>query len=427
MNPSVRLRAFAAAAAMSLSATACGPPASDMAAAGQEPGATVRDSAGIEIVENHIPVWDSGEFWTVDSEPEFVLGGLEASGDSAHLIWQVRGAKPLSDGRIAMLTPRGDRKVLVYEPSGRLSAAFARSGKGPGEFQDPVAMQVLPGDTIAVWDFMFGPVYYFNPSGKILRERRIDLGALMEATRTESRKPGENPWPLPDGSFGMSVHPTDWSPPDRSGEVYRAPIGFVRIDSAYSVHSFGGWWEELETLSSQWGDNLYSIMPFGTSAAIRFGGEPLSAYVTNNDSYEIHQFSATGALRRILRRSVDPVAVTDEEYEVWRAFAEERNPHRDWRKWDQVMVDLPRRRHPIIQGMMVDSDGFLWIADRRPYRSDTSDYSVFDPEGRWLGTVHVPARSTYWIGEDFILARRLDHDTGIESVERYRLDRRGRG
>ena len=415
-----------ATAVLSLSATACGLPASDMAVAGQDPGATVRDSAGIEIVENHAPVWDSGEFWTVDPEPEFVLGGLEASGDSAHFIWQVRGAKPLSDGRIAVFTPRGDRKVLVYEPTGRLSAAFARSGRGPGEFHSPVAMQVLPGDTIAIWSFMFGPVYYFDSSGTILRERRIDLGALMAATRTETRKPGERPWPLPDGSFGMSVHPVDWARPDRSGVVYRAPIGFARIDSAYSVHSFGGWWGDLETLSSQRGENLYSQVPFATSAALTFGGEPLSAYVTNNDSYEVHQFSATGVLQRIVRRSVDPVPVTDEEYETWRAFAEELNPNRDWRQWDRLTGELPRPYHPIIMGMRVDTEGFLWILDGLPYRGDTSDFSVFDPEGRWLGTVHVPAPGTFWIGEDFILARQVDHDTGVESVERFRLNRRGR-
>ena len=180
LNPvtqrTVRLRALAA-AALPIAATACGTPASEAAAAGQDPGATIRDSAGIEIVESHAPVWGPGDFWTVDPEPEFVLGGLGESGDSAHLIWQVRGAKPLSDGRIAMLTPGGDRKVLVYEPTtGRLSAAFARSGRGPGEFFHPVGMQVLPGDTIAVWDFMFGPVYYFDPSGRIVRERRIDWG-----------------------------------------------------------------------------------------------------------------------------------------------------------------------------------------------------------------------------------------------------------
>ncbi len=422
----VRLRAPTAMATLVLSAAACGTPPSE-AAAGQDPGATIRDSAGIEIVENHAPVWESGEFWTVDPEPEFVLGGLGESGDSAHLIWQVRGAKPLSDGRIALLTPGGDRKVLVYEPTtGRLSAAFGRSGRGPGEFVRPVGMQVLPGDTIVVWDVMFGPVYYFDPSGRIVGERRIDLGALVEATRMDNQQPGEIPWPLPDGSFGMSVHQVEWARPDRSGVVYRAPIGFVRIDSAYSVHRFGGWWGDLETLSSVGGDNLYSGVPFATSAGLTFGGEPLSAYVTNNDSYEVHQFSATGVLQRILRRSVDPLPVTNEEYEEWRTSAEEGNPLRDWRKWDQAAGELPPRHHPIIKGMRVDSEGFLWIRDHLPHRDDTTDFSVFSPEGLWLGTVQFSAPGTFWIGEDFILARRVNHDTGVESVERYRLDRRGK-
>ncbi len=421
-----RLRTLAAAVALVLSAAACGTPPSE-AAAGQDPGATIRDSAGIEIVENHAPVWESGEFWTVDPEPEFVLGGPGELGDSAHFIWQVRGARPLSDGRIALLTPGGDRKVLVYEPTtGRLSAAFGRSGRGPGEFFRPVGMQVLPGDTIAVWDVMFGPVYYFDPSGRIVRERRIDLGALVEATRMDNRQPGEIPWPLPDGSFGMSVHQVEWARPDQSGVVFRAPIGFVRIDSAYSVHRFGGWWGDLETLSSVGGDNLYSGVPFATSAMLTFGGAPLSAYVTNNDSNEVHQFSATGVLRRILRRSVDPVPVTDEEYEDWRASAEEMAPLRDWRRWDRAAAELPPRHHPIIKGMRVDSEGFLWILDRSPHRGDTSGFSVFSPDGRWLGTVHVPAPGTFWIGEDFILAHRVNHETGVESVEGYRLDRRGR-
>ena len=44
----------------------------------QGPQVTVRDSAGIEVVENHFPEWDPAGFWTVDSEPEFVLG---AEGD----------------------------------------------------------------------------------------------------------------------------------------------------------------------------------------------------------------------------------------------------------------------------------------------------------------------------------------------------------
>ena len=85
-------------------------------------------------------------------------------------------------------------------------------------------LQVLQGDTIAVWDFMFRPVYYFDPSGKLLRERRIDLGALIAATRTGNQHPGETVHlPLPDGSFLIETVPSDWQPPAEPGQDLQAP------------------------------------------------------------------------------------------------------------------------------------------------------------------------------------------------------------
>ena len=96
-----------------LSVSACDRPAPEpRPVEPQAVGVTIRDSAGIEIVENHTPVWSDGDFWTVDPEPKFVLGGL----------WNVFRVVPLSDGRVVMLTPDEETKVAVFEPSWRLSA-----------------------------------------------------------------------------------------------------------------------------------------------------------------------------------------------------------------------------------------------------------------------------------------------------------------
>lgn len=409
-----------------LSLSACDPPASEpQPTEPQADRVTIRDSAGIEIVENHAPIWGSDEFWTVDPEPEFVLGGLGAPGDSTHLIWSIIQAVPLSDGRIVMLTPEGDTKVLVFEPSGRLSASFGRTGRGPGEYQYPLRLQVLKGDTIVVWDYMFGPVYYFDPSGKLLGERRIDLGALIAATRAGNQRPGESVhWPLPDGSFLIETVPSDWQPPAEPGQVYRRPTGYVRIDSNYSAHSFG-WWDGRERLSTG-SEYLPSHVPFPAQAITAAGGDPLSVYVTNGDRYEVHQFSMSGALQRILRRTVDPVAFTDYEYEEWKETVQALNPDRDWRRWERVMGGLSRRYHPAILSFWVDSKGFLWIMDRWNWQLGTTEWSVFDGGGRWLGTIPLPGQGIFWVGEDFILGGQVDFDTGLQTVERYRLDRRGR-
>lgn len=400
---------------------ACYGPASEPLSSQQEAaGATIRDSAGIEIVENHAPVWDSTEFWTVDPEPEFVLGGLGTPGDSAHLIWRARQAAPLSDGRIAMLTPMGDRKILVFEPSGRLSAAFGRAGRGPGEFHYPMHMQVLPGDTIVVWDQMFGAIPYFDPSGRLLRERQIDLGAVMAAVRRGDRRPGESVHePLPDGSFLIKVMRPNWQPPAEAGVIYRRPTGYLRIDSTYSAHSFG-WWGDYERFS--WPDgSLPFAVPFPAGSTTAAGGDPLSVYITDGDRFEIRQFSAAGALQRIIRRTIDSLPATDDDLEEWKEFAASVYPNRDWRRWERETEERLSGRHfAAIIDLRVDPAGYLWA-----YDNGRREWSVFNADGRWLGTIALPDVGVTWIGEDAILGSRSDIDTGIQTVERYRLNRRG--
>lgn len=211
----------------------------------QTEGVTVGDSAGVRIVENHAPMWDSAQHWNLESEPLFVIGGASGASDPAtdvsHLVWNIREAVPLSDGRLAMLSPSGDNAVLIFEPSGQLSASFGRKGRGPGEFTYAQHLQVLPGDTIVVWDYMFGPVGYFDPVGTLWRHRRIDLGAMIEAaTPGPSEVLNESvALPLPDGSFLVEVQQHDWQPPIEG--LYQPPLAYLRVDSAYSAHSFG-WW-----------------------------------------------------------------------------------------------------------------------------------------------------------------------------------------
>ena len=58
-----------------LSVSACDRPASQpQPTEPQTVGVTIRDSAGIQIVENRAPVWDSADFWTVDPEPNASCG-----------------------------------------------------------------------------------------------------------------------------------------------------------------------------------------------------------------------------------------------------------------------------------------------------------------------------------------------------------------
>lgn len=403
-------------------ATACTP--DDGIPDSQGSKVTVRDSAGIEVVENHLPEWDPADFWSVDAEPEFVLG---AEGDSSHLVWGVRIARMLSDGRVAMLDPQWDRKVLVFDQTGELSASFARQGRGPGEHNFPQALEVLPGDTIAVWESSFGPVNYFDPSGRLLKERHIDLGAVITATRTDGQHAPESMYrSLPDGSFLVQVHRTDWHPPTTAGTVYRQPLGYVRIDSAYVAHSMGWWGGGQEFVTDDPG--IVPFPPFPIRATANGGGTPLSVYITNGDSFEVHQFSATGGLLRIFRRSVEPRSVSDYDLQLW----SEQNVANARFGFDMAATErahsaLPRSNHAAIHSLQVDQEGYLWVNQAMDREANSSEWSIFDAEGRWLGTLSVPALLVHWVGRDFILGAHVNYTTGVRTIAGYRLRRRTGG
>lgn len=382
----------------------------------ETPTVVLRDSAGIQIVENHAPEWDEGERWTVATEPSVVVGGYRGPGepaDSSHLVWAIAGLAPLSDGRIAVLSSR-EKKLFLFEPSGEFAGAIGREGRGPGEFGYPQHLQVLPGDTLVVWDFMFGAIAYFNTSGELLRDWRVDVGRLMTSLEKWNRRlPESIQLPSTGGSFFVAADlaPPDFYPPS----PYRSPIEYYRIDSLYVAHPFGRW-EEREHIYEP---GVPALVPFPPEAHLAMGGGPISVYISNGDDYEVHQFSYTGTLRRIIRRNVDPIPITASDIAKWK---EDLYPEYSWEPWDAVMAELPPREfRPAVAGLLVDSKGYLWVADRRD--ATTSEWSVIDATGRWLSTVELPLQRVEWIGEDLILGINEDPDTGVEVVEGYRLSR----
>lgn len=399
--------------ALAIAGIACDQPPPEPEA----PRVTVWDSAGIEIVENHAPEWGDSALWSVDPEPEFVIGGtnvIESPDDPSQLIWRVRGLARLSNGNI-LVHSGGEEAVFLFEPTGELVTRIGRKGQGPGEFVRPQHIQVLPGDTIAVWDNGFSRVNYFDSMGTFIGARQLDVATVLERTRTATEYPPESIMiPLLDGSFVVQRGIWDYPRP-QPGEIQRRPVEYLRIDTAYALHSFGWWkWDELIGTRGRLG-SLWP--PFARRSIVAAGGNPPSAYITDGDRFEIHQFAADGSLTRILRRDADPVPITSEEVAEWRARAAELNPGVDWEAWERSLAAAPPREfHPPILWLRLDTEGYLWVRE-----SDTEGHRVFDAEGRWLGNVDIPG--AVWIDEEMILVLRSDPDTDVQRIEGYRLRR----
>ena len=414
-------------------------------------GVTMRDSSGIRIVENHAPVWPRGRFWTLDPEPEFVLGEREGAGgtepegnrdDQGGRIWQVRGLARLVDGRIAVLS-QGNHRVFIFEPSGKLSKALGGRGDGPGEFVRPERLQYLPPDTLAVWDYWMGPVTYFDTAGAVLERRRIDLGRVLDAVPGASE---ESPLiPLPDGSAIVGIEREDpgFQRP-RDGAVVRYPqFEFVRMDlETYVPRSLGTWaglemWalpREVRTLSplfSGWEEDLMP-MDLMVKSHVAAGGRPAVVYVADGDADAILRFSLDGTLLGIIRRPTAPVTVTARADRARRdrllpLMGEDAH-------WSAAIQAWPsRERHPAVAGLVVDTEGYLWVREWSASESGMPDqWSVFDPEGRWLGILggfshpwicyRWPQALPCWVDRDWFLIVARD-ELGVETIRAHRIRR----
>ena len=345
--------------AIAILAPGCERRSPDEGDADPEPTVTTWDSAGIEIVENHAPEWEESEFWTIDS---------------AQIIWETVGVARLEDGRIAVLSSMG-KQLLLFHPSGKLSRTIGRGGEGPGEFTRPEWLQYLPPDTLVVWDYFLSSISYFDTAGNLLRERRVDQARLREAGAS-----GEAfVRPLPDGAFVVSVRggpdsevveSKGWNPRTSSLMTYGGRVGnYARIDDGYRPQVLG------------------------PRSGIATGGDPPSIYLSGRGRNEIRQLSLDGVLLRIIRRTPDPIPVTDRAYQniVERTYlSAEAMGSPVPRDIVEQMVER-EETHPPTAGVLVDPEGYLWVREWSGSESGTPDqWSVFNPEGRWLGVLPFP-------------------------------------
>ena len=414
-------------------------------------GVTIRDSAGVEIVENQAPERSHGSFWSLSPEPEFVLGGAEhglaweeeweerTRDELAAMIFGVRGVARLADGRIAVLS-EGNHQILLFEPSGRLSRAIGGRGPGPGEFIRPEHMQYLPPDTLAVWDHWMGPVSYFDTTGTLLAEKSIDLGrtlaSLPDAT-AESRTT-----PLPDGSFVVAVQRRD---PDftrpAEGTVFRyPPVQFSRIDLATYIPVPLGTWDgpEVWAVPKRIREGHPQLADMGNpgmvlDSHIAVGGDPPMVYVSNGDRNEILQFALDGTLVRSIRRGTDPLAVTTRADRARKQYLAALAESLGQGSVAAFTRALPRRdTYPAVAALVVDTEGHLWVREWSASETGMPDqWSVFSAEGRWLGVLEGVAEpwlcvdmAPCWIDRDMFVITRHD-DVGRERLEGYRIHREG--
>ncbi|MEX0892005.1 MAG: hypothetical protein WEB88_07525 [Gemmatimonadota bacterium] len=396
-----------------------------------EPAAfTVRDSGGVRVAMSTDSSWTVERAWTVAARPSLEIG-RGAGAEFGRVVGTVR----LGDGRIAVADAQ-TLDIRVFGADGGLLERFGGRGAGPGEF------------------------------------RRLDNLALIRGDSLVGRNDGlfRHEIYAADGSYGRTVT----APP--AGVLFAPVVGWLE-DGTFVVgptHPRGALLEPgRQELLAEWhvfdaagtDSGVLASLPERLVDGRDVGGLVIPAVVSYSpwtkaatdatgvwfgfaSTYELRHFGA-GGLDLIVRRSWQAEAVTPELREHYRAWLDRGVRRSDV---DEVFgLELVTRLRqaamleargaappplafadslPAFVRAIVARDGHLWVEAHAtldellggsPGDVATRRWSVFDPEGCWLGTVRTPAglRVTE-IGGDYLLGVAVD-SLDVESVRLYAI------
>lgn len=395
---------------------------------GSAAGPARRDSSGIAIVENSAPRWAAGEAWTVAATPRLDVGGGD---DPVANFTGLAGTLRLSNGTIVVIEPQGSVMKLI-DSAGTVTAV-GRQGGGPGEFQFLVWAGRMPGDSILTFEAGGRRFQLFTADGAFVRNVTFtpDIGDQFPVP------------PIPVGAFADGTLLTQRS--SKPPFPFEGPEGSVKRDTALVVRytqegtpvdSLGVWPSaEMYGVNMQMGPQQMRV-PMGRPFSPQLQAAVVrdTIYLGTGDTYEIRVLAADGRPVRIVRRLVERTRVTPAMIAEWKedflgATDEMRQVPPQLMEQMRASVDAAPypEQLPAYGRVLVADDGHLWVQQAEGTSlaglGGSRTWSVFAPDGAWLGDVTMPEGVTVQaVGAGWMVGQKDDED-GAPHVLLYDVTR----
>jgi hypothetical protein len=403
---------------------------------GREDWTTEVDTIGDTVVIRTTGASDSAALHTLVAEVS--IGELE--GADEYTFGAINEVEVAGDGRIYVF----DRQVPAlreYDAAGKFVRTLGRKGAGPGEYTQANGVAVHRDGRIVLWDAGTAHINVYGQDGAFITSWPLPGGAgfytsgalfVDTAGNTYARTRIADPpatttaGPRIFGTTGL----VKWDRDGRIVDSLTPPP--ATIEPPTLVASVNG------------GTAVYSL-PFAPGHV--WAWSPLGYFVSaQTDRYAVNLISPQGNVQRI-ERQIEAVPVSSEE----RADVEEqttaslRMTDPKWR-WSGPAIPAVK---PFIRTIAPADDGRLWVSvaqpgeripagelapppsvqignvdpERRPQPKwrDPTAYDVFDANGRYLGRVAAPAKTTFkTMRGDHIWAVARD-SLDVQQVVRFRV------
>ena len=344
----------------------------------------VRDSAGIEIVENRNLVSGKTLGRALEEQNRSTLPDVELSYVNSMLL--------LGDSGIAV-SNNGTSQLLLVDPKTYAAHAVGRRGQGPGEFAFAPEIHRCIGDTLMAFTYP-SRVNVFDTAGGFVRMIQItppppfmvsvagvasDCSALVIVKAHPVR-------PAPSEGSYSTRYTIEWY--DIQSETATEMASTQSIEAG--VVDFRGIRTGLQ-------------MPFGNLPSWFVTADRL--YLAHGNQPEILVYNQRGELQRIIRWEAQPEPIT----------AADRQRHNEIRSTlDQrfgpgTMIDFPDindfplpKVKPLYSRLLIDDMGYIWLQRyptvwegferimRSVFETQDREWWLFSPRGVLLGMVLTP-------------------------------------
>lgn len=363
------------------------------------------DSSGVEIVlisgsRESIPV-----VAVLDPIPALRLGS--PMGRPEEEFGSIHDVVRLSDGGMAVLDGQA-AEVRVFDATGQHQATLGGKGDGPGEFQSPIDLEVLLGDTLAVYDPVPGRVTRLDPSSGASRVTTL-VGA--EARVSDGRFLGD----------GQLVGQSHWLASGGAPQPNGEPV-LVRNSVALTLYDVMGQIVDTidrlpsseEIVSIRMGAGAVSVLKRPPAFARDNLFAPVSAGVwsSQNDRFELRLREASnGRLLRVVRApSLERPATEELANSIHDRVLREAETAQQRSQLETWFSLSPQPEvQPAFDAFAADDDGRLWVREWSPFQ-DAMRWWVFEADGTLRGSLDAPSGMR-------ITSATCDSVTGVERDE----------
>jgi hypothetical protein len=358
-------------------------------------GGTERDSAGVTVVQNPL----EGN-WTLREQPQVVeelrIGAEE--GDPVYQFGTVVSIDVDDAGRIHVLDQQASQ-VRVFDGEGKHVRTLGGPGGGPGELS-PATMAVLagPADVVYVADIMRQRIAAFGADG-------AETGStpMLVQNGIPMR------WDVsPGGRFVMQVR--TMTLPGMTDTVPMKDRILVRDPAS----------EQADTLLELESGRTFQFSGGGVPRFRLFESEPMWAVLEDgriahgrNDSYRIELLAQDRTVKRVITRPVERRPVTEADrtaiLDMMRRTMEQQlagqGPQAAAMARQIVQSTQFADHYPMFASLLGGPGGTLWVQRIRTAEDakneggtfdaqdvGSSQWDVFDAEGRLLGMLQLPAK-----------------------------------